>query len=146
MTIQDLASFAKREIAQAVRQPLVLVIDDDDDNLLLMKYALEMFNCVFLGRTDGLDALPLAQTCQPALILLDIVLPQFSGIDLLQQLKQNEQTRHIPTIAVTALARTEDRQELLEAGFDDYISKPFLIDDLEVLVQTYCRRSIQAHQ
>ena len=146
MTIQDLASFAKREIAQAVRQPLVLVIDDDDDNLLLMKYALEMFNCVFLGRTDGLEALSLAQTCQPALILLDIVLPKFSGIDLLHQLKQNEQTKHIPTIAVTALARNEDRQELLAAGFDDYISKPFCLDDLEGLVRTYCHCSIQIHR
>ena len=144
MTIQDIASFAKREIAQAIHQPLVLVIDDDEDNLLLMKYALETFHCVFLGRTTGLGALSLVQACPPNLILLDIVLPEFSGVDLLRQLKQNEQTRQIPTVAVTALARSQDRQAFLAEGFDDYLSKPFSIDDLAALVQTYCHCSTHA--
>jgi CheY-like chemotaxis protein len=72
------------------------------------------------------------------------VLPEFSGVDLLRQLKQNEQTRQIPTVAVTALARSQDRQAFLAEGFDDYLSKPFSIDDLAALVQTYCHCSTHA--
>ena len=84
---------------------------------------------------DGRQALGLAIEQQPALILLDVMLPDISGVEIVRQLKQNSQTLTIPVIAVTALARQEDRDRLFLAGCDDYISKPYMLDDLEAVIQ-----------
>lgn len=118
-------------------RPLVLVVDDDDDNLLLMSYALESFGVTFIGESDGQAALDLARDQAPDLILSDIVLPNISGIEFLHLLKQDNQICHIPVIAVTALASADDRENLLAEGFVDYISKPFLIEDLQLVIERY---------
>lgn len=119
------------------RQSLILVVEDDDDNLLLLSYAIEAFGCRFIGQSCGEAALAVAREHQPDLILLDILMPSVDGIQLLQRLKQDASTCQIPVIAVTALARTEDRQLLLQAGFTDYISKPYMLDDLEALIHRH---------
>jgi two-component system, cell cycle response regulator DivK len=66
---------------------------------------------------------------------LDIVLPNLGGIDVIQRLKQTPQTRHIPIIAVTALARSEERKEFLQMGCSDCIYKPYSLNDLEARLQ-----------
>lgn len=119
------------------RQSLIMVVEDDDDNLLLLSYAVEAFGCQFIGQPCSEAALATAKERQPDLILLDILMPSVDGIQLLQRLKQNASTRHIPVIAVTALARSEDRQSLLQVGFTDYISKPYMLDDLEALIHRH---------
>lgn len=121
-----------------LKQPfVVLAIEDNPDSLLLLNYALEMFGCTFLGEVDGKSGLAAAKRHQPDLILLDVILPDCNGIDLMQQLRQDPQTCHIPVIAVTALASADDRQELLAEGFTGYLSKPYMIDDLEAAVRRY---------
>ncbi len=104
--------------------PLVLAVDDNDDNLLLMSYVVESLGCKLMCQTDSATVVLVAKEYQPDLILLDVLLPGFSGIDVVRDLKQETLTRDITAIAVTALASAEDRESILASGFDDYISKP----------------------
>ena len=115
-------------------EPLILAIDDDEDNLLLLTEVLAPMNCSLITATHGLTALHLAQDYQPDLILLDVMLPDINGLEVVQYLKQNPHTNIIPVIAITALARLEDRERLLEAGCHDYISKPYMLDELEAII------------
>ncbi len=120
--------------SRIIHQPLVLAVDDDEDNLLLLTEVLTPLSCSVITATYGQQALNLALEQQPALILLDVMLPDISGIEVVRQLKQNPQTMTIPVIAVTALARLEDRDRLFLAGCDDYVSKPYMLDDLEAVI------------
>ncbi len=120
-----------------VNQPLILAVDDDEDNLVLLIEVIKPLNCSFITATQGQTALNLAQEQQPALILLDVMLPDINGIEVLAQLKQNPQTMAIPVVAVTALAAQGDRDRLCLAGCNDYISKPYMLDELETLICRY---------
>lgn len=130
-------SLSSPEEQMTAKRSLVLAIDDDDDNLFLLSYALELLDCEFIGKTDGQSALIFAKERQPDLILLDILLPDMHGLEFIQQLKQDQCTHHIPVIAVTGLATPEDRAELLSKGFSAYLSKPYMVDELEALVRHY---------
>lgn len=122
------------------KQPLVLLVDDNKDNLWLIEKALEPLDCEILTATNGEVAISLAQTHKPALILLDIMLPDIDGIEVIIRLKQNHQTQTIPIIAVTALARSEEKERILMAGCDNYLSKPYLLEELEKKVQLYLQK------
>ncbi|ARV61564.1 hypothetical protein BZZ01_25655 [Nostocales cyanobacterium HT-58-2] len=117
--------------------PLILAVEDNEDNLVLLSYALESLGCKLICQKDSSTTIPVAKEYQPDLILLDILLPGLSGIDIVRSLKQEPLTSNIATIAVTALASTEDKERILDAGFNDYISKPYMIEDLEALVRRY---------
>lgn len=119
------------------QRPLVLAVDDNEDNLGLISFTLDLFGFAFISAPDGQTTLDLAQTHQPDLILLDIMLPDLDGIEVVRRLKQDSRTKSIKIIAVTALARDEDRDRILEAGCEDYISKPYMVDDLEALLRHY---------
>lgn len=123
-----------------IRQPLILAVDDDEDNLLLLTEVVEAMSCSFITATHGQTTIHLAQAYQPDLILLDVMLPDLNGIEVLHRLKQNPETMFIPVVAVTALARAEDRAHLLLAGCNDYISKPYMLEDLEAVI---CRHLSQ---
>lgn len=114
--------------------PLVLAVDDNEDNLFLLSSILELFGFSWISASDGRAALQLANSHPPDLILLDILLPGINGIDVVRQLRQSARTKEVPIIAVTSLARSEDRERLLEAGFTDYISKPYIFSDLEEVI------------
>lgn len=121
----------------AAQQPLVLVVDDNEDNLLLLAFVLEQLGCELLTAADGQTALDLAKSYQPTLILLDMMLPDLDGIEVCSRLRQNPLTANIPVIAVTAMARPEDRERILGAGCNEYVSKPYAVDELEVLLSRY---------
>jgi CheY-like chemotaxis protein len=118
-------------------KPIILAVDDDEDNLVLLTEVLEPLHCLVMTATHGQTALRLAQAYQPNLILLDIMLPDLNGIEVVYRLKQNQETARTPVIAVTALARLEDRDRLILAGCNDYISKPYILEDLETLIRHY---------
>lgn len=118
------------------KPPLVLGVDDNEDNLGLLGQIVDMLGCSFIGAADGSTALTWAKESLPDLIVLDICMPELDGIEVVRQLKQDSQTINIPVIAVTGLAKPEDRDRILGAGCIDYITKPFI---LEVLEATLCR-------
>ncbi len=119
------------------KRPLVLAVDDNQDNLELLAQILDLFGCECVGAVDGGTALTAAASRTPDLILLDICLPDIDGIELVSRLKQNLQLINIPIIAITALAKTEDRDRILQAGCVAYLSKPFDIDQLEALMHQH---------
>ena len=121
----------------ADQQPLVLVVDDNEDNLLLLAFVVEQLDCQIITALDGKTALDLAQDYHPSLILLDMMLPDMDGMEVLSHLKQNPITKTIPVIAVTAMAREQDRDRILLAGCNEYVSKPYAVDELEMLLRSY---------
>jgi two-component system cell cycle response regulator DivK len=136
-------SFASR-LKCAAGRPLVLAVDDNEDNLLMLLHALDLFGFSSISTLKGQTALTLAQTHKPELILMDIVLPGLSGIDIIRQIKQTPETAHIPIIAVTALARAEERDRILQAGCQDCLHKPYNLDKLEVMLQQHLNRMLSA--
>ncbi|MEG4573009.1 response regulator [Microcoleus sp. N3A4] len=115
-------------------RPLVLAVDDNQDNLELLTQILDLFGCQCVGAVDGYAALSLAVDRAPDLIVLDICLPDIDGIELVKRIQQNPDIRHIPIVAITALAKAEDRDRILNAGCVAYLSKPFNIKDLETII------------
>ncbi|AFZ36444.1 response regulator receiver protein [Stanieria cyanosphaera PCC 7437] len=116
---------------QAERKfPLILVVEDDEDNLILISHALIFFKYTFITANNAQTALELAKNHQLDLIIVDIVLRDRNGLELVHDLKHGKSTKNLPIIAVTALARKEDQNLLLAAGCNDYLCKPYLIDEL----------------
>ncbi len=76
-------------------------------------------------------------------ILLDIALPDIDGLEVLHRLKQNFLTSAIPVIAVTAMAMEDEKKQILAAGFDDYLSKPYMLEDLENIICYYLNHRAQ---
>ncbi len=130
-------SFGKIDRLLVDKRPLVLAVDDNHDNLELLAQILDLFGYQCVRALDGRTALSVAVSRPPDLILLDICLPDIDGIELMSRLKQNPQLINIPIIAVTALAKAEDRDRILQAGCVAYISKPFDIDRLEIIIHRY---------
>lgn len=140
----DLQRCDKRCCQENVRPALVLAVDDNEDNLQLLTALLVLNKFSFITAADGQTTLLMAQNYQPDLILLDMALPDLSGIEVVSRLKQDPQTMAIPIIAVTAMAREQDRERFLLAGCNDYIKKPYIIDELEAIIRRYlcCTNSL----
>ena len=115
----------------------ILIVEDNELNLKLLKGILDFGGYTTVATGSGAAALDLARQHRPNLILLDIKLPDISGVEAAQRLKADEQTRMIPIIAVTAFAMSGDREKILDSGCDDYIAKPFSINALLALVERH---------
>lgn len=133
----ELEAFPNNDQQDNIRRPLVLAVDDNEDNLLLLIEVLKLLGCSFISSKDGQTAILMAQHYQPDLILLDIMLPDLNGLEVVQRLKQDYQTMTIPIVAVTAMARKEDQERIFLAGCNDYIKKPYIIDELEATIRRY---------
>ena len=112
------------------KKPSILVVEDNEDNQLLLEYTIAMFGWKYHLAVDAIDAIFFAKEKQPDLILLDIVMPDISGLQIACLLKNHIETKNIPLIAVTGLVKKEQRNIIFSVGFDDYISKPYALDDL----------------
>jgi two-component system cell cycle response regulator DivK len=106
---------------------LILVVEDNEKNRKLVRDVLAHEGYRILETENGEDAVRLAQTERPALVLMDIHLPGIDGIEALRRLRADAGTRTIPVIAVTASAMTQDRATIMAAGFDGYQSKPISV-------------------
>ena len=113
----------------------ILIVEDNELNLKLLNDILEYQGYEIVAIGLGGSALELARRHQPGLILLDMQLPDISGLDVAQQLKGDEQTRMIPIIGVTAFAMPGDERKVLESGCDFYVAKPLKIIELLELVK-----------
>jgi CheY-like chemotaxis protein len=112
-------------------QPLILIVDNDNDNLLFASYIIESMGLNYVVTDDSEKCLNLIAELLPDIILLDIVMPKLNGLEIVNLIKQDQSLAHISLIAVTGLTKAEDREELILAGFDDYLCKPYLIEELE---------------
>jgi two-component system cell cycle response regulator DivK len=104
---------------------LILVIEDNPANMALATFLLQSAGHTVLSATDAEAGLTIARAEQPHLVLMDIQLPGMDGLKATALLKQDEATRAIPVIALTALAMTGDEERIRAAGCDGYIAKPF---------------------
>src|SRR5579871_3588510 len=111
----------------------VLVVDDYEENRLLSAAFLKPLGCEIEMAVDGLECLKAVQQRPPDLILLDVMMPQMDGLTACRWLKQHTAYHHIPIVLLTALDSTKDRIAGIEAGADDFISKPF--DRTEVMAR-----------
>lgn len=105
----------------------VLIADDDLASRELLREALEPCGFRLIEATDGKEALEKIRTELPNLALLDVQMPALDGFAVLQAVRESDFGRRVHLIAVTALAMESDRQRVLEAGFDGYVSKPISI-------------------
>jgi CheY-like chemotaxis protein len=122
----------------ANQQPTVLVVDDDQDNLALLEQQVSLLtSCLVITAANGSSALLLAQKFQPDLILLDMMLPDMDGLQVARSLKHTSETKEIPVVAVTAMASVHDEQQATAAGCDDYLRKPYELENLEAIICHY---------
>ena len=137
----DVLKFPFNGIAVPIRnKPIILAVDNDEDNRVLAALAVEqVLDCRAIAASDGETAISLAHLSQPDLILLDILLPDLNGTEVIRCLKQHPDTQAIPIIAVTALAQVQDHTSILAAGCDDYLSKPYMLEDLEAVIRRHLR-------
>lgn len=121
------------------RQPTVLVVEDNDKSLKLFCALLELRGYRTETAISVAEAVAMAVRVVPDLVLMDIQLPDGDGSAALSALRADERTRHVPVIAVTAFAMPGDRERVLAAGFDGYVTKPIdahtFVDELSALIR-----------
>ena len=102
----------------------ILIVEDNPQNMKLMEMLLEAKGYILLEAIDGEQAMDVATTERPDLILMDIQLPKMSGLEVTRKLRQLPAFNHIPIIAITAYAMKGDKEKFIEAGCDAYLAKP----------------------
>ena len=105
----------------------VLIVEDNDLNMKLFNDLLEAHGYRTLQTKDGVEALRMARQHRPDLILMDIQLPEVSGLEVTKWLKEDDDLRSIPVIAVTAFAMKGDEEKIREGGCEAYIAKPISV-------------------
>jgi two-component system cell cycle response regulator DivK len=116
----------------------ILVVEDNAKNMTLLRDVLRATGYRTLEASTGGQALMIATAHSPALVLMDIRLPDMDGVEALSRLRMDERTASIPVLAVTAQAMKGDDERFKEAGFDGYLSKPVDIDQLLATVGQLC--------
>jgi len=116
----------------------ILVVEDNEKSMKLFRDVLRATGYRTLEASTGERALMLAARHGPALVLMDIRLPDMTGVEALSRLRKSERTARIPVLALTAQAMKGDRERFIEAGFDGYLSKPVDIDELLATVEQHC--------
>ena len=122
-------------------KPLILVVEDEAPLVTLLRYNLEKQGFRVDEAGDGAEALAKITETPPDLLLLDWMLPTFSGIELCRQIRRRPATRGLPVIMLTARAEDQDAVRGLETGADDYITKPFSPEALIARIRALLRRS-----
>ena len=102
----------------------ILLVEDNEQNRILMRQLLTHHGYEVLESVDGLTGLDMATVLMPDLILLDIQMPVMNGFAVIRELRANPELRNLKVIAVTSFCADGDREKALEAGFDEYVTKP----------------------
>lgn len=124
----------------------ILVIDDEQDVIDMLSVSLSKAGLKVRGATDGAAGLTKAREEQPALIVLDLMMPKMPGLEVCKLLKADPVTQAIPIIMLTAKAEEIDRVVGLEVGADDYVTKPFSPRELTLRIGAVLRRGAHANE
>ncbi|HDI78176.1 MAG TPA: response regulator [Desulfobacteraceae bacterium] len=117
----------------------ILIVEDEFRNRKLLKDLLRRFDYDVMEASDGLEAVEMVKAWRPDLILMDIQMPVMDGFEATRIIKNDPETSHIPIIAITAYAMEGDRERILQAGCDDYISKPIEIKDFLAKIENFLK-------
>lgn len=112
----------------AARPKRVLIVEDNELNMKLFRDLLEAHGYATLQTRDGMEALKIVRESRPDLVLMDIQLPEVSGLEVTRWLKADEELKGIPVIAVTAFAMKGDEEKIRAAGCDGYLPKPIAVN------------------
>ncbi len=118
----------------------VLIVEDNELNMKLFHDLLEAHGIRTVETRDGMKVLDLARQAKPDLILMDIQLPEVSGLEVTKWLKDDPELKDIPVIAITAFAMKGDEQKIREGGCEDYISKPISVSRFLEVVESYLNK------
>jgi len=113
----------------------ILLVEDEKNIVLGVTICLRSAGLEVAVAEDGAEALRKLETDKPDLVLLDLVMPKLNGLDALQTMKENEVTRDIPVIVLSARAQEEDIQRAMELGAADYMAKPFRPEELLAVIK-----------
>jgi two-component system, cell cycle response regulator DivK len=119
----------------------ILVIEDNEKNLKLVRDILEYSGYEVVAAKTGEDGVDAAFHCAPDLVLMDLQLPGIDGVEALRQLRETSSI-DVPVVAVTAFAMRDDRQRVLDAGFDGYLEKPISVRDFPAQVRAFINREV----
>jgi PleD family two-component response regulator len=122
-------------------RPTVLIVDDDPATCAALAERLAEDGIVSEAAHDGVTALQRAIILRPQLVILDLTLPELSGDQVFERLQADHRTRYTPVVFLTGSSRSADKVRHLRAGADDYVTKPFDLEELAARVQTALRRS-----
>jgi two-component system alkaline phosphatase synthesis response regulator PhoP len=144
--ISTILGIPEDEIAQRIgkisdTRSKILIVDDEIDTLLPLKRSLEVEDYIVVGASNGQEALIKARTDIPDLILLDLMMPEMDGYEVCAKLKKNELTKNIPVIILTAKDTVREKVKGLDIGADDYVTKPFHLNELKARIKSVLRRS-----
>lgn len=115
----------------------VLIVEDNELNMKLFHDLMEAHGYNILQTRDGMEALKLARAHRPDLILMDIQLPEVSGLEVTKWIKEDDDLRSIPVIAVTAFAMKGDEEKILQGGCEAYIAKPISVTNFLKTVERF---------
>ena len=119
---------------------VILIVEDDPRNLKLIRDLLQIRGYTTLEATDGKQGVDIARTKMPDLILMDIQMPVMDGLEATSILKADPVTKSITIVALTAFAMQGDREKCMEAGFNDYITKPLDIRAFMTKIKEYLEK------
>jgi two-component system cell cycle response regulator DivK len=120
----------------------VLIVEDNELNMKLFHDLLEAHGIKTVETRDGTKVIDLARQTRPDLILMDIQLPEVSGLEVTKWLKEDAELKDIPVIAVTAFAMKGDEQKIREGGCEDYISKPISVSRFLEVIESYLKKNV----
>lgn len=115
----------------------ILIVEDNDLNLKLFRDLLEANGYQTFETKEGIEAIALTRNVMPDLIIMDIQLPEISGLDVTRKIKADYEISHIPVIAVTAFAMKDDEDKIMKAGCEAYLSKPIAIDHFLATIRQF---------
>lgn len=121
----------------------ILVVDDDASINELIKINLELAGYKVVQAYDGIKAFALAKQELPSLVVLDVMMPEVDGFTVAKRIRENPQTKNIPIIMLTALSQLDDKANGFNIGVDDYLVKPFEVEELLMRVRALLKRTHQ---
>ena len=121
----------------------ILVIDDDNAINELIKINLELVGYKVVQAFDGIKGFALAKQELPNVVVLDVMMPEVDGFTVAQRIRQNPETKNIPILMLTALSQINDKVKGFDIGVDDYLTKPFEMEELKVRIRALLKRSHQ---